>query len=161
MSKNKLDSRAIAEAYEVLTLLDNENLEKIPEYVLDAFKEKRDTNYIIDIQKLMDGEMLQDTKNILCAMYYRYLAAAEERKIIDDYKKSLKDELDKAEQDIQIGMSEDCFGINRSKAIETDNNTNNNEQNLTEQNLLPQIKSNENIFTKILNSLKSIFKKNK
>ena len=157
MSKNKLDNRAIAEAYEVLTLLDDENLEKIPEYVLDDFKEKRDTNYVIDIQKLMDGEMLQDTKNILCAMYYRYLATDEERKVIDDYKQSLKDELDKAEQDIQIGMSEDFFGIN--KKIETENNINSNEQNLTEQNSLPQIKVNENIFTKILNSLKRIFKK--
>ena len=158
MSKNKLDNRAIAEAYEVLTLLDDENLEKIPDYVLDAFKEKRDTNYAIDIQKLMDGEMLQDTKNILCAMYYRYLATDEERKVIDDYKQSLKDELDKAEQDIQIGMSEDFFGINKVKV--TENEANSNEQNLTEQNVLPQIKVGENIFTKILNSLKRIFKKN-
>jgi len=161
MSKNKLDNRAIAEAYEVLTLLDDENLEKIPEYVLDAFKEKRDINYVIDIQKLMDGEMLQDTKNILCAMYYRYLATDDERKVIDDYKQSLKEELDKAEQDMQIGMSEYFFGINKNKEIEADNNINSNEQNLIEPNSLPQIKVNENVFTKILNSLKRIFKKNK
>jgi len=156
MSRNKLDSKGIAEAYEILMLLDEENLEKIPENILETFKEKRDIDYEVNIEKLMDGEMLQDTKNILCAIYYKYLATDEERQVIDDYKQSLKEEIEKAEQDIQIGMTQDFFGINKNN--ETDQNST---QELTEQNTLPQVIVSDNIFIRILNKIKSIFKKNK
>lgn len=153
MSKNKLDNKAIAEVYEILMLLDDENFEKIPENILETFKEKRDISYKADIQKLMDGEMLQDTKNILCALYYRYLATEEEKKVINEYKQSIKEELEKAEQDLKVGMSEDFFKNNTNITTEKDI--------VNEENVLPQVTVNENLFTKILNKIKGIFKKNK
>ncbi|MBR6689320.1 MAG: hypothetical protein IKL68_04825 [Clostridia bacterium] len=156
MSKNRLDSKGIAEAYEILMLLDEENLEKIPENILETFKEKRDIDYEVNIEKLMDGEMLQDTKNILCAIYYKHLATDEERQVIDDYKESLKKEMEKVDQDIQVGMTQDFFGINKN-----DETHQNGEQERTEQNTLPQVIVSDNIFIRILNKIKSIFKKNK
>lgn len=156
MSKNRLDSKGIAEAYEILMLLDEENLEKIPVNILETFREERDIEYEIDIDKLMGGEMLQDTKNILCAIYYKYLATDEERQVIDDYKQSLKEEIEKAEQDIQVGMTQDFFGINKNNEMDQ-----NSKQELTEQNTLPQVIVCDNIFIRILNKIKSIFKKNK
>ena len=81
MQKTKLDPRALKEVYEVLLLLNLEELNKIPKPLIDAIKNNCDMEYEVDFEKL-ENEMLPDTENILSTIYIDYLSTDEEKNII-------------------------------------------------------------------------------
>ena len=71
--------RAFAEVYEILKYLDDENYNKIPQNVINALKENRDTKYDFFIDEAMpfyEQDILEETKAILFNLYRDYLAEA-------------------------------------------------------------------------------------
>ncbi len=136
MVNTKFDRKALAEVYEVIIMLENKELNKIPEKLIETIKLNKDNEYEVDFQKLENGEMLPDTMKILAALYTYYLANEEEKNIINKLINS------KLEQN-QIN-----YPVFKSKKVEIQENKQ--EQSIT------VIKSN-NFFTRILNKIKSIF----
>lgn len=147
--RKKLDKRALAEAYELLELLDDESYEKVPKEMLQAIKNERDIEYRIDIDSLLRGELMEDTKDILCAIYSEYLATDEEKEVIDKYKESLKkiQTKDMASQETPVYFFENKIQV--QIPIEE-----------KQQEEISMVVYKENIIIKILNKIKSIFKKN-
>lgn len=136
MVNTKFDRKALTEVYEVIIMLENKELNKIPKKLIETIKLNKDNEYEVDFQKLENGEMLPDTMKILAALYTYYLANEEEKNIINKLINS------KLEQN-QIN-----YPVFKSKKVEIQENKQ--EQSIT------VIKSN-NFFTRILNKIKSIF----
>lgn len=78
----KFDRRALAEVYEVIIMLENKDLKKIPEKLMEAIKLNKDNEYEVDFHNIENGEMLPDTIKILSTLYTYYLASDEEKNII-------------------------------------------------------------------------------
>lgn len=136
MVNTKFDRKALTEVYEVIIMLENKELNKIPEKLIETIKLNKDNEYEVDFQKLENGEMLPDTMKILAALYTYYLANEEEKNIINKLINS------KLEQN-QINHP-----VFKMKKVEIQKNKQ--EQSIT------VIKS-YNLFTRILNKIKSIF----
>lgn len=148
MVSGKLSKKALTEAYEILKLLDDESLEKIPEKLLNAIESNRDKAYIVDITKLVEGDILEETKDILCAVYCEYLATDEEKKVIDEYAKSAKAEIEYETEQTKVGIPIDLF---RSGVQERTYNE------PTE--ILPKVVDKKNIITIVMEKIKNIFRK--
>ena len=71
---------------EVLIILDNtetEYVKKIPEKIMNLFKENASKDYVPNIntnQEIKDMNLLKETKQILSAIYMNYWAGSEEEK---------------------------------------------------------------------------------
>lgn len=148
MESGKLSKKALTEAYEILKLLDDESLEKIPENMLNAIQVNRDKTYAVDITKLVDGDILEETKDILCAVYCEYLATAEEKKVIDEYAESVKAEIEYETEESKVGIPIELF---KSEVKEKAYNE------ITE--TLPKVVDKKNIITIVMERIKKIFRK--
>lgn len=82
MVNTDFDRKALAEVYEVIIMLKNEDFNKIPKEIVEAIKLNKDNEYEVDFQKLVRDEMLPDTRQILSAIYTYYLADKQEKKVI-------------------------------------------------------------------------------
>ena len=82
MVNTKFDRRALSEVYEVIIMLENKDLKKIPEKLMEAIKLNKDNEYEVDFHNIENGEMLPDTIKILSTLYTYYLASDEEKNII-------------------------------------------------------------------------------
>ena len=148
MISGKLSKKALTEAYEILKLLDDESLERIPEKLLNAIEVNRDKTYVVDIAKLVEGEVLEETKDILCAVYCEYLATDEEKKVIDEYAESVKAEIEYENEELKVGIPIELF---KSKVKEKTYNE------ITE--TLPKVVDKKNILTIVIERIKNIFRK--
>lgn len=80
---NKNNSKAYSEVYQILNLLEEEYLDRIPKKVLDFFNETRDKEYkpIIDVNKPLNEQNLQrDTMILLAILDLNYWCDSEEEK---------------------------------------------------------------------------------
>lgn len=136
MVNTKFDRKALTEVYEVIIMLENKDLKKIPEKFIESIKLNKDNEYEVDFQKLENGEMLPDTMKILAVLYTYYLANEEEKNIIN---KLINSKQEQNQINYPVFKSKNA-GIQENKQ----------EQSIT------VIKSN-NFFTRILNKIKSIF----
>lgn len=84
MVNTDFDRKALAEVYEVIIMLKNEDFNKIPKEIIEAIKLNKDNEYEVDFQKLVRDEMLPDARQILSAIYTYYLADKKEKKVIFD-----------------------------------------------------------------------------
>ena len=84
MVNTDFDRKALAEVYEVIIMLKNEDFNKIPKEIIEAIKLNKDNEYEVDFQKIVRDEMLPDARQILSAIYTYYLADKEEKKVIFD-----------------------------------------------------------------------------
>ncbi len=84
MVNTDFDRKALAEVYEVIIMLKNEDFNKIPKEIVEAIKLNKDNEYEVDFQKIVRDEMLPDARQILSAIYTYYLADKEEKKVIFD-----------------------------------------------------------------------------
>ena len=82
MFETTLDRRALAEVYTILRALEESTLKKIPSNIVDAIRYNMDFKYEVDYSKLLNNELLDDTKKILSVLYIDYLASYEERDVI-------------------------------------------------------------------------------
>ena len=69
MFETTLDRKALTEVYSIIKLLEEDNFKKIPQNIVDAIRYNMDLKYEVDYSKLMDNELLEDTKKILSVLY--------------------------------------------------------------------------------------------
>ena len=76
------DKKALTEVDQVLNMLEDKDLAKIPNKIIETIRTNKDNTYELDMQKLERGEMLEDTEKILATIYSYYLASEDEKDVI-------------------------------------------------------------------------------
>ena len=142
-------SNAYAEVYTILEYLDEEEKNKIPQKILDAIEQSRNSEYIFDLEddiELQEQILLPETRAILFNLFRDYLAEPWQReKIIKmQQEEREKNELNKR-QVYSINVFED----------KQDNKENVDKQ---EKEMTELVVPSENIFKKIWNFIKEFFK---
>lgn len=138
MVGTKFDRRALSEVYEVIIMLEDKELKKIPTRLIEAIKLNKDNDYEVDFQNIEEGNMLPDTIKILSTLYTYYLASEEEKNVIFKL-------INNKKKQYQIN-----YPIFKNKHIETKEE--NKEQSMV-------IVKKENFIRKILNKIKMFFYK--
>ena len=145
--------QAFTEVLEILSYLSKDNYNKISKELINAIESNRDIDYLyyIDTTKsLEEQEMLEETRAILFNIYRDYLADNNTKQQILNYQNQeniVKEQI--KSQNIKIN---DMF-TQKSK-------TNGDEvKDISYENVaLIEVKPKTNIFNKIINKIKSLFK---
>ena len=82
MINTYFDKKALTEVDQVLSMLEDKDLAKIPNKIIETIRTNKDNTYELDMQKLERGEMLEDTQKILGTIYSYYLASEDEKDVI-------------------------------------------------------------------------------
>ena len=144
MFETTLDRRALAEVYTILRALEESTLKKIPSNIVDAIRYNMDFKYEVDYSKILNNELLDDTKKILSVLYIDYLASYEERDVI--YKM----------ENLKYANNDNIFFDSKNKNISKSNTLNENDkQEIIE---VQEVKK-ESFIQKIINRIKSIFER--
>ena len=134
-----------SEVYQVLNLLGNEYIDKLPKSLLNMLKEKRDINYnpqYIEDIPLNKQNIKKETLAIIALLHLNYWCENEKEKL--ELKQVLKNNEDMYQQDIRNKYNpENMFIKNkREKIVE---------------NQVSMIEYKEPLFKKIISKIKSIF----
>ena len=134
-----------SEVYQVLNLLGNEYIDKLPNSLLKMLKEKRDINYnpqYIEDIPLNKQNIKKETLAIIALLHLNYWCENEKEKL--ELKQVLKNNEDMYQQDIRNKYNpENMFIKNkREKIVE---------------NQVSMIEYKEPLFKKIISKIKSIF----
>lgn len=141
--------KAYSEVYEILQLLDDKFIDKVPRKFMEFIEKEKDNDYIPNIKpnvSLEEQELLEDTTNILAMLKLDYWCEDEEKK------KELLSILNQNEEEYQEKLREkynpnNIFKKNREK-IETRNEE------------TAMIEYKEQAFLKrLFEKIKSLFKK--
>ena len=109
------NKKALAEVYEILNLLPQEEYQKIPPNLIEYIKMNMDEEVEVDIESVEDGHMLQETNNILATIYMKYLSTSQEKIVI----KNLM-ELEKSNNAKKQNIKCDDSMFSRKEMVETD-----------------------------------------
>lgn len=143
--------RTYSEVFEILSLLEVDFYNKIPEKVLQFFKEERDLEYtpIIDINKSLEEQCLSNrTIAILAILNINYWCENEEEK--QEFISNLK-ENDEYEKKLKYEKyNPDNLFKNKKKEFENDT-----------QNVEMVVYKDKSIIKRILNKVKTLFIKNR
>ena len=140
--------KAYSEIYEILNLMEEEYVNKVPQKLRDLFKMEKEDNFSvnINIDKPLENQNLQkDTLTILAILYINYWVESDEEK--QELIKLFRD-VDKRNEEFY--STENLFKKQEKKANLNENTTN-----------LQLIVQKNNFFIKIINKIKNLFKKNK
>ena len=140
-------SKAYAEVYSILNFVDEYYVNKISSKFIEYIYHKKDDNYIPNIDMsipLEEQELQEDTVNILAMIKYKYWCETEEEK------QKLIDILNKNEEKYQLELREKYNPENIFKKPEVESQ---NQENMA------VVKYKESFFKKLINKIKSIFKK--
>lgn len=134
-----------SEVYQVLNLLGNEYIDKLPKSLLNMLKEKRDINYnpqYIEDIPLNKQNIKKETLAVLALLHLNYWCENEKEKL--ELKQVLKNNEDMYQQDIRNKYNpENMFIKNkREKIVE---------------NQVSMIEYKEPLFKKIISKIKSRF----
>ena len=142
-------ANAYTEVYEILNCLDKDEYNKIPVELIEVFEENRNLDYEYEVnedQDLTKQPMLIETKAILLNIFRDYLATSEQSQKIKQWLQADREYLEKQKQE-RYGTN--VFENNCKKEYNT---------NKVEAQLPIEIKK-LSIFQKIINKIKSIFKR--
>ena len=140
-------SKAYAEVYSILNFVDEYYVNKISSKFIEYIYHKKDDNYIPNIDMsipLEEQELQEDTVNILAMIKYNYWCETEEEK------QKLIDILNKNEEKYQLELREKYNPENIFKKPEVESQ---NQENMA------VVQYKESFFKKLINKIKSIFKK--
>lgn len=146
-------SQAFAEAYEILSYLDEDNYKKIPNDIIDALYENGDRDYeffIDDSLPLYKQDLLEETKALLFNLYRDYLADSKTREKIIEYQREEDFELEKLKKEKYI--YNDLFNKHQEQKIKGNNTSTENENTS-----LIKYKKRSNIFVNLINKIKKNF----
>ena len=132
------NKKALAEVYEILNLLPQEEYQKIPKNLIEYIKMNMDEEFEVDIVSVEDGHMLQETNNILATIYMKYLSTSQEKIVI----KNLM-ELEKSNNAKKQNIKCDDSMFSRKEMVETDE---------SDRNLL--VVKHQTAFARVLDKLK-------
>lgn len=102
-------AKAFTEVYTILSYLNKEEYNKIPNEVLEAIKQNRDKDYIYELNKELDlekQEMLLETRAILFNLFRDYLATPKQKEKIIRFQmqEEIKNEEEKRQRYQNIDM---------------------------------------------------------
>lgn len=144
----KIDKKAFKEVYVILSYLQDEDLEKIPEEVMEALEDNMDIDYEYEMNEEVDlesQETLPETRAILYNLFRDYLCETwQKEKII----RMQNEERQKKELIKKQKYGTDAF-LNKTK---NDENKEKLESKSTE-----IVKYKESFFKKIVNKIRRLF----
>ncbi len=96
----ELDSKAYSQAYEIIKFLLKNGDIVISENLANNIEQRRDKDYVFNINDIKETELLEDTKKILCAVYLEGMAEHKEEilKNVDTIKKLILNDVSKQEE---------------------------------------------------------------
>ena len=86
-----MDRRAYTEVNYIINNMPKEMKNKIPADVIINIQNKMDKDYAVKIKDIEYDELLPDTEKLLAVLYADYIAPDDERKLIKDTEKRIKD----------------------------------------------------------------------
>ena len=139
-----------SEVYQVLNLLGNEYIDKLPTRLINMLREKRKINYkplYTDDRSLNEQNIKKETMSIIVLLYLKYWCKDDNEML--EVRNILKENEDKYQVELRKKYNPDNIFKNRIQKTEeiTYNNIN-------ETAMIPYKKS---IFVKVINRLKNIF----
>ena len=140
-----------SEVYQVLNLLGNEYIEKLPISLINMIKEKRETNYnpvYTDDVPLNEQNIKKETMAIIALLYLNYWCEDDNEKL--EVKNILKENENRFQEKLREKYDPDNIFADKSNS--RDNAQNNQELALVETNNLKWYK-------KMWNSIRSFFRK--
>lgn len=141
---SNIDAKVYSELFEIINLLDESEKNKIPTKIYENIKSQKSKEYINQYNTLDDineNNIEEKTAILLTSLYLDYIANDEEKKEVEDV-------LKENEKQLSEKYSTENMFKNRNK-----------EENTQKINTMVTIKKKETVFTKILNKIKSLFKK--
>ena len=137
----------LKEAYVILNTLTDEDYNKIPKSKLQLIKANMNDDYEYEINEeiaLEENPMLDGTRALLYNIFRDYLATEEQRKKIKKMQAEDRVKLENKKREL--------YDVNIFKKFDNENDKKTTVENKQ------MIEYKENIFTKILNGIKNIFK---
>ena len=136
-----------SEVYQILNLLGNDYIDKLPTSLINMLREKREVNYnpeYTDDIPLNEQNIKKETMSIIALLYLNYWCEDENEKL--EVKQILKSNEDNYQLELREKYNPDnIFKVKVKKNIE-------------EENLPVLIKDNTNFFTKLIKKLIAIIK---
>ena len=87
-----LDKKAYTEVFYIINEMSEELRSKIPSEIIKNIENKMDRNYDFNIEDdIENAELLEDTEKILSVLYTDYFATDEEREVIKNKEKMIKE----------------------------------------------------------------------
>lgn len=150
MEKTKDNVRcAYKEIYEILKIFPKELVDRIPKYKLDYIKQNMDESYEYNITKeTFDGKtMLDETAVILAILFRDYWATEKQKNKIINYHNTQREKIVN-----EIKEKYDPENVFKQRRIEQEKIDEKKEN-------LSVVEYKENIFKKLFNKIKEIFKR--
>ncbi len=150
MEKTKDNVRcAYKEIYEILKIFPKELVDRIPKYKLDYIKQNMDESYEYNITKeIFDGKtMLDETAAILAILFRDYWATEKQKNKIINYHNTQREKIVN-----EIKEKYDPENVFKQRRIEQEKIDEKKEN-------LSVVEYKENIFKKLFNKIKEIFKR--
>lgn len=150
MEKTKDNVRcAYKEIYEILKIFPKELVDRIPKYKLDYIKQNMDESYEYNITKeTFDGKtMLDETAAILAILFRDYWATEKQKNKIINYHNTQREKIVN-----EIKEKYDPENVFKQRRIEQEKIDEKKEN-------LSVVEYKENIFKKLFNKIKEIFKR--
>ena len=148
---------AFSEVDEIIKMMPDELLRKIPKGFRELMAEEKDNNYIPNIHEPLEKNKLKNESIIILGLIYRdFLCSEEERKILQ---KKDAEELQKVQNEIDKELKEkysidNLFNKNKTENVNKEDNINN-----TSEIAMVEYKE-EKWYQKIFNIIKGLFRKN-
>ena len=145
-------SLAYSEIYEILKLIEDEYVNKIPKKIINFFEVERDKEYNANIKEPLEQQKLKNETIIILGLIYRdFLCSPEERKRLQEKDARELREVEKAlEYELREKYNPDNIFVKKNKIENT------NIQPKVENSLIDT--KSEKWYKKILNLIKSLFK---
>lgn len=86
-----MDRKAYSEVNYIINEMPEEMKNKIPDNAIINIQNKMDNEYIVQIKDIEYDELLPETEKLLAVLYADYIATEEERKLIKNTEKRIKD----------------------------------------------------------------------
>lgn len=139
-----LDKKAYTEVFYIINEMSEELRSKIPSEIIKNIENKMDRNYKFNIEDdIENAELLEDTEKILSVLYTDYFATDEEREVIKNKEKMLKE---KHKIDLPEVKINEIFPKNKEIKIEEEKT-----------NLLTEIPK-EKWYTRLINVFRKFWK---
>lgn len=88
-----LNPKAYTQVSYIINNMSSELKNRIPKEIISMIEKRKDSSYNIDVENIEDLDLLEDTEKILSVIYTDYIATAEEKEIIKNKEKIVKNRL--------------------------------------------------------------------
>ena len=88
-----LNPKAYTQVSYIINNMSSELKNRIPKEIISMIEKRKDSSYNINVENIEDLKLLEDTEKILSVIYTDYIATVEEKEIIKNKEKIVKNRL--------------------------------------------------------------------